>query len=137
MVFAATYAITVKTGKVRALPKTLICQDNNRPCFLTLNLAENETRPVDLNDYIEISVLIAEKQVHLQFMQSNRYLRLVGSHSTSLQMALDKNGDATAIVDLLDPDSLEKDQLVIHPVLQTGTRVATLGVVIQPELRKH
>ena len=127
---AETYNVSIRSVQPRTSFSMATCNEENKPCFLTLNLGGKENGTLAKKDYINIAMSFSEKEARFQFMQNQQYLPVKPGDGTLLTVSLDQDKKGAQRVELYDPDSLEKDKLIRHPVIRTGRRITTLEILI-------
>lgn len=117
--FADTFVMQVR-GINPAIPTTMAtCNENNRPCFLTLPSAEKGADPIN------VAADFMDKAARFEFMQQNTLLPVSNDGGTVITMPLEQ----AQIVPLFDPETVQKPSLMQKPVMRNGRVIATVEVL--------
>lgn len=114
-----TYIIQVR-GINPAMPaKMVTCNENNRPCFLTLSSAEEDAGSIN------VAADFTGDAARFEFMQQNALLPISNDGGTVLTIPL----ESMEVVSLLDPQTVQDQSLVQKPVIRNGRVIAKLEVL--------
>jgi hypothetical protein len=106
--------------------RQITCNEENRPCFLTIQSSEKSIQGE--KNYIDIAMNFHVREAWFQFMQNRRYLPFSTNGETLLKIPFAKDGVGAKQVMLLDPDSIAPPS---RPVIRSGKKIALLQILVQ------
>lgn len=119
--FADTYVIQVRGLSPKTPAKMATCNENNRPCFITLQIGE-EGKALR---YIDIAATFDGEEAQVQFMENRTIMPIGNDGRTVLNLPLETSETVT----LLSPRTVDTGVLVRPLVMRQGQVVAKLDVL--------
>lgn len=121
MAKAETYILQVRSLTPKTPAKMATCNENNRPCFVTLQIAEKGKAL----RYIDIAAIFSGEEAQVEFMENRTIMPIGNDGRTLLNLPLEKSETVT----LMNPETVDTGVLVRPLVMRQGQVVAKLDVL--------